>query len=186
MGVGEAFDPFERIIQNADENFEDTSPAATLADCLNGLLLALGKWAESETESSSISHRLQIERYPLFNEWSKQTEEFLRLLPGSGLDCYFQVGTTEVQAHTLRPHADGYALFETITAPPRSVYRIDFADKRLVAPDSPFDRPSGVYSDANQLYIGDKTKGVAVSLFQVGKTVLNQGNLWLASAAQNY
>jgi hypothetical protein len=178
MGSGEAFDPFERIAQRADENFEDTSPAATLRDYLNGLLLALGKWAESE--SSSVPPRLQLERYSLFNEWSKQAENFFRLLPGSDLDCYFEVGTAEVPAHALKPHAGGYALFETITAPPRSMYRIDFFDKRLVTPDSPFDLPSGDYSDTNQLYIGDKTKAVAVSLFQVGKTVLDQGSLWLA------
>ncbi len=168
--------PIERILGDFNDGFESEDIVHT---ALQGLKVALEGWVAT-LPANALDKEL-IDREALFHKWTKETETFFQALKNSRWDCCLEVGKSEVRGHALRPLGQGHAIYEQIDLHPGRLYMLDFFDMRLVAPDSNYDLPVPGFSDYRQLYLGDTKKQVAISLNQLAYSLVDGGDLKLAT-----
>jgi hypothetical protein len=150
---------------------------------LVGLIGALKGWKEN-LPKGKLALPQAAERDRFFQQWGREAEKFFLDLQETHEPwvCFFQIGSKEIKAHSLRPLEDGYAFYKEIQLFPGRIYHANYANYHQVPQNAiDYDSPLGAFSSANQLYIGDTSRRVAVSLNQLFETVADGGDLRLLS-----
>jgi hypothetical protein len=151
---------------------------------LIGMKGALLGWKKTLPEGQ-LHPEQAVEREKFFQRWSQDAANFFFDLQNSHEHwvCFFEIGSEETNAHCLQPLGGGYALYEDVQLFPGHTYHINYADYHNVPQNAgSYDLPLGYFSSSRQLYVGDISRRVALSINQLFESLTNGGDLRLLSS----
>jgi hypothetical protein len=144
---------------------------------LYGLMVAIQGLRDNTPAWAPPSIYREIDE--LARQWTEEAKKFFADVFTAHWRCNFQIGERTITAHRLKAHEDGYALFGTVPLPSGGSLSLDYAAEHDTPQDSiRRDLPTSI-SSLRQLYLGDTSKQIAVSLNEMARSLLDGGNLEL-------
>jgi hypothetical protein len=164
---------FDRVVESIDEEVEAKHFIMTR---LNGLKLALEGFRYPLPPNAKVADRR--ERDDILNLWRQDAISFFNDVQQTPFRSVLRLGNQLVRGHGLRPIGADRALFDANVLLPQTLYVIDYVGEHRVPQGCNYDLPAGSLN-SDQVYIGDISRQVAISLVQLQGTLIADGDLWL-------